>query len=85
LQSNPEEKMINYFFIALSATILLVIFILAVLMQKKGKKMTPRTGLAFGFIISGTIFGGNQLVGYGLIGVGLAIAVADIIIKLKKK
>jgi hypothetical protein len=47
-------------------------------------KLSPLAGLAFVFIIAGIIFGESRLVGYSLMGVGLALALFDIIKKLKK-
>jgi uncharacterized membrane protein len=41
-------------------------------------------GLAFGFIIAGVGFGENRLLGYGLFGTGIILAIIDIIIKTRK-
>jgi hypothetical protein len=42
-------------------------------------------GLSFVFVIAGIVFGDDRLIGYGLIGVGIILAVVDIIMKSKKK
>ncbi len=47
--------------------------------------MTPLTGLAFGFILAGIIFGDDRLIGYSLLGIGVILAVIDIFKKLKSK
>ena len=67
--------------------VLLIIAILAFFVKKNRgeKKLTPLAGLAFAFIIAGIIFSESRWVGYSLIGVGVLLAVTDIIIKLKKK
>ena len=62
------------------------IMVVLVLTRKKMKKpLTPLAGLAFGFIIAGMIFGDNRLIGYGLMGIGVVLAVIDMVKKLKTK
>jgi hypothetical protein len=69
--------------------ILISIFVLAIvagLFFMKGKKrrtLTPLTGLAFGFIVAGIVFGDNRFAGYGLMGTGVLLAVIDAVRKLK--
>jgi hypothetical protein len=54
--------------------------------RKKPKKgFSMLAALAFAFIIAGIIFGEDRLVGYGLIGIGVALAVVDIYVKLKSR
>jgi drug/metabolite transporter (DMT)-like permease len=48
---------------------------------KTGKRLTPLAGLAFAFVLAGIILGQESLLGYGLIGIGVILAVMDIIIK----
>lgn len=47
--------------------------------NRKEKRLTPLAGLAFGFILAGMFFGNNRLVGYGLMGIGVLLAVVDIL------
>lgn len=47
--------------------------------NRKEKRLTPLTGLAFGFILAGMFFGDSRLVGYGLMGIGVLLAVVDIL------
>lgn len=47
-------------------------------------KLSPIAGLALACIISGIVFGESRLVGYGLMGIGVLIALVDIINKFKK-
>lgn len=81
---------VSQIYISLSIIISLIIVILMVLMIKKNKNkkqkpLTPLAGLALAFILSAMIFGESRLVGYSLIGIGVLLAVIDIIIKSKKK
>ena len=74
-------------YIAISIVVLAAIAILVFFVNKnkKDKRLTPLAGLAFGFVLAGIIFGDDRLIGYSLIGVGVIIAVVDIIKKLKSK
>ena len=74
-------------YIVMSVVVLAVIALFAVFVgkNKKDKKLTPLAGLAFGFILAGIIFVDNRLFGYGLIGVGIILAIIDIFKKLKSK
>jgi lipopolysaccharide export LptBFGC system permease protein LptF len=73
-----------YIFISLVvlAIIALVFFLLP--RNKGSKRLTPLAGLAFGFIIAGSMFSESWYLGYGLIGTGVILAIADIIIKLRE-
>ena len=48
-------------------------------------RLTPLAGLAFAFVLAGIFFGENRLIRYGLIGIGIILAVVDIIIRSRKK
>ena len=65
-------------YIALTITALAMLAVL-VLIIKKGprKKLTPLAGLAFGFVLAGTSFSDERLVAYGLMGIGMLLAVVD--------
>jgi len=62
-----------------------IIFILFLTIGKKHKKISTLTYLAFMFIIAGIIFGDSKYIGYSLMGVGVALAIVDIILKERKK
>ena len=72
-------------YIALSITALAMLAVL-VLVIKKGqpKKLTPLAGLAFGFVLSGILFSDDRLIGYGLMGIGVLLAVIDIFRQRRK-
>lgn len=74
-----------YILISILALLIIAIVIFLVKKNKKQKPLTPLEGFAFGFIIVGVVFGDSRLVGYSLIGIGILLAVIDIVIKSKKK
>jgi hypothetical protein len=73
-------------YIALSIVVLLVIAVLLVLVGRKRResRLTPLSGLAFAFVVAGTLFGGNRFIGYGLMAVGVLLAIADMFSRSRK-
>lgn len=71
---------ISQIYILVAIVILAVIAILVffVNQDKREKRLTPLAGLAFGFTLAGLIFGENRWIGYGLMGIGVLLAVVDI-------
>ena len=67
-------------YIALSIVVLLVITILLVWVGRKRQesRLTPLAGIAFAFVVAGAVFGSNRLIGYGLMGVGVVLALVDL-------
>ncbi len=68
-------------YILISFFLLVVIAVLFVWTRKRGKKakFSPLAGLAFAFILAGLIFGEDRLAGYGLLGIGVILAMIDIV------
>lgn len=64
---------------------LVVIALLVVLLRKnRGEsRLSVLTKLAFGFVVLGLLFGETPWLGYGLMGIGIILAVIDIIRKRK--
>ncbi len=67
-------------FVAISIAVLAIVAILVFLVRGKRveNRMTPLAGLAFAFVVAGILFGEDRLVGYGLMGIGIVLALADI-------
>jgi hypothetical protein len=53
--------------------------------KKAENRITPLAGMAFAFILAGILFGEDRLVGYGLMGIGVVLAVADILNRSRTK
>jgi hypothetical protein len=52
---------------------------------RRKQHFTPLTGMAFGFILAGILFGGdNRVFGYSFFGAAIVFAVVDMILKLRK-
>jgi amino acid transporter len=74
-------------YIILAIIVLLIVAALVFFVGKNKSKnrLTPLAGLAFGFILAGILFGENRILGYSLLGIGVILAVIDIIIKARQK
>lgn len=73
-------------YILIAVVVLLIIAILVVFVKKKGvKPFTPLAGLAFAFILAGIIFGDSRAVGYSLMGIGVILAIIDIVRKSRTR
>lgn len=73
-----------YVLIAIAVLAIIAILLFFVRKDKKQKPLTPLAGLAFGLVIAGIVFGESRLVGYSLVGIGILLAIIDMIVKLKK-
>ena len=68
-------------YVAISIVVLAVVAVLVFLVRGKRaeNRITPLAGLAFAFVVAGILFGEDRLVSYGLMGIGIVLAVADIV------
>ncbi|MBE0696797.1 MAG: hypothetical protein IH586_07730 [Anaerolineaceae bacterium] len=68
-------------YIALSIIVLggVVLFFFIPARNRAAKRLTPLAGLAFCFILAGMFFGEERWLGYGLLGVGVVLALIDIL------
>ena len=78
---------ISQIYIAVSIIALAIVAFLVFFVSKNRKenRLTPLASLAFGCILAGILFGADRLIGYGLMGVGVILAVIDMFNKLKRK
>jgi lipopolysaccharide export LptBFGC system permease protein LptF len=74
-------------YIAISIAVLAVIALLLFFVnkEKKEKGLSKLAGIAFAFIIAGIIFGEDKMLGYGLTGIGVVLALTDIVLKSRRK
>ena len=73
---------ISQIWIAISIVVLAAIALLLFFLGKsrKEKRLTLLASLAFGFVVAGIVFGNdNRWIGYGLMGIGVLLAVLDIL------
>lgn len=78
---------ISQIYIAVSIIALAVVAVLVFFVSKNRKenRLTPLASLAFTFTMLGAIFSDGRLIGYGLMGVGVLLAVADIFNRSRQK
>ena len=74
-------------YVAISILALAIAAILVFWIRRSGRqnRLSPLAGLAFTFIISGILFGKNRLLGYGLMGFGVILAIVDIVLQRNKE
>jgi len=72
-----------YIAVSIAVLALIALFVLFRGKSRKQNRLTPLAGLALGFILAGSIFGDDRVIGYSLLGIGVILAVADIFRKSK--
>ena len=71
-------------YILIAIVVLAILVLLLVLRGKQMKTQPSRWAfLAFFLVLAGILFGENRLIGYGLMGAGVLLAVIDIIIRYR--
>jgi formate hydrogenlyase subunit 3/multisubunit Na+/H+ antiporter MnhD subunit len=78
---------ISQIYIAVSIVVLAVVAFSIFVVRKNGKenRLTRLASLAFTFTVLGVVFSDDRLIGYGLMGIGVLLAVADIFNRAKRK
>lgn len=73
-------------FIVISIAVLVVAVIIVFFLGKNRQKnrLTPLAGIAFAFVVAGIVFGENRWISYSLMGVGVAMAIVDIITRSRR-
>ena len=73
-------------YILIAIVILAILVIVLVVTGKQVKTRPSRWAfLAFSLIVGGIVFGENRLIGYGLMGAGILLAVIDIIVRYRNQ
>lgn len=75
-----EPSMI-FISVTIAALAVIAILVFAYRRHHGANRLSPLAGLAFGFVLSGLLTGDDRFIGYSLIGIGVVIAVIDIIRK----
>ena len=70
-------------YIGIAVLILVIVFVVLALTDRniRGQKLSPLAGLAFGLVLAGLIFSEKRLLGYGLLGAGILLALVDVWLK----
>ena len=74
-------------YIVFSVAVFVIIALLAffIASRKQEKAFTPMTILAFGFILTGILFSASTLFNYSMMGIGIILAIVDMVRKLRAK
>jgi hypothetical protein len=67
-----------YIAIAIVALAIIAFLVFFVNKDRRERRFTPLASLAFAFVVAGILFSDDRLIGYGLMGVGVLLAVVDI-------
>lgn len=70
-------------YIGIAVLTLAIIFVVFALTGRnlRSQKLTPLAALAFGLVLAGLVFGEERLLGYGLMGAGILLALVDVWLK----
>ncbi len=68
-----------YILILIIVLAIIAIIIFFVRKDKKGKRLTPLASFSLVFVLAGIIFGDSRLVSYSLMGIGVLLAIIDIV------
>ena len=73
-------------YIIIAALTLVALVVVIVLLGRGGigERLSPLASIAFIFIIAGIFFSDDRVIGYGLMGIGIAVAIVDIIVKRRR-
>ncbi len=64
-------------YLATALVALAIIVMIIFWIRRKEYRVSPLISLAFAFVVAGILFGQNRLVGYGLMVVGIILAVVE--------
>ena len=72
-----------YMIISIATLVIVALLVFFLARSKKEKTFTPMTDLAFGFILTGMLFGSDRLFNYSMMGTGVILAFVDMFRKLR--
>lgn len=73
-----------YLLISILALLVIILVIFFVRKGSKGERISKLGSLGLIFVLAGIVFGDERLLGYSLMGIGILLAVLDIILKTKR-
>ncbi len=72
-----------YIVISIISLLILAAVFAYKLARREVTRLSPQAALAFSFIVAGIAFGENRLLGYGLMGAGVVLAILDAMGQIK--
>ncbi len=73
-----------YILVAILTLVVVAVLVFFVRNNRPEIRLTRLASIAFAFVLAGILFGANRFAGYGLMGIGLLLAVADIVNRTRK-
>ncbi len=73
-----------YILVAILALAVIALLVFFVRNDRRQSRLTPLAGIAFAFVLAGILFGADRIIGYGLMGIGVLLAVTDIVNRSRK-
>lgn len=75
---------IAYILFAIVVLYIVGVVVLRFSKVKNVQKISPIGGLAFAFVLAGLLLGQNRWVAYTLLGIGVVLAIVDIVLRARK-
>lgn len=79
------DTSVTYIVIAILALAIVALLAFVVSHGKSEHRLSPLAGLAFALILAGIVLGESRFAGYTLVGVGVLLAIVDIIRKWQSR
>jgi uncharacterized membrane protein len=71
-------------FVVLAIVVFGVLAAMVFLGGGQSRGLSPLAAVASAFVVAGIVFGDNRVVGYSLFGVGILVAVVDMVVKRRR-
>jgi hypothetical protein len=77
---------VSQVYVVIAVGVLAAVAVLVFLVGRRGERnrLTPLAGLAWACILAGLMFGESRALGYGLLAVGVSLAVVDMVRRLRE-
>ena len=72
-------------YLAAALVVLAIIVLMIFWLRRKEYRLTPLISLAFAFVVAGILFGQSRVVGYGLMIVGVILALVEWVLWRRKR
>ncbi len=71
-------------YLAAALVVLAIVLLLIFWVRRREYRITPLLSLAFAFVVAGILFGHSRVVGYGLMMIGVILAVVEWVLRRRR-